>query len=83
MKVKLNHWLLKFFPKRFVAVTIGQTIYVRKPIISTRLLKHEMAHVRQWEQYGIWFLVLYLWESIKHGYTNNRFEIEAREAERK
>lgn len=51
--------------------------------MSTRWRKHEDAHKAQYEKYGqIKFLILYLWESCKHGYTNNKFEIEAREAER-
>jgi hypothetical protein len=38
--------------------------------------------VRQFQRYGfLWFTVLYLWESARRGYYNNRFEVEARVAE--
>ncbi|MBL7711075.1 MAG: DUF4157 domain-containing protein [Chitinophagaceae bacterium] len=45
-------------------------------------LRHELEHVRQFRQYGlVRFLYLYLLESLRKGYHNNRFEIEARAAE--
>jgi hypothetical protein len=41
-----------------------------------------LKHIEQYRRYGIArFIVLYLVESIKKGYYNNRFEIEARKAE--
>jgi hypothetical protein len=51
---------------------------MRRPII-----KHEHAHVRQWRNYGWRFPFAYVWAWIAAGfsYRNNRFEIEAREAE--
>jgi hypothetical protein len=53
-------------------------------IENERWWKHELHHVRQFRQYGFWrFLFLYLIESFRHGYKNNRFEVEAREAEKK
>ena len=41
-----------------------------------------MCHIKQFQKEGtIIFITKYLWESIKNGYTNNRFEKEARAAE--
>ena len=46
------------------------------------LRRHEEVHWQQYQRHGrIWFPVLYLVESIRHGYRNNKFEIEARKAE--
>ncbi|HOM89425.1 MAG TPA: hypothetical protein PKW65_01780 [Bacteroidia bacterium] len=45
-------------------------------------MKHELKHIEQFKRYGfIRFIFFYLSESIRHGYINNRFEIECREAE--
>lgn len=49
---------------------------------NDRWVRHELAHIEQFRRYGlIRFIFLYLWESVRHGYYNNRFEKEAREAE--
>ena len=43
---------------------------------------HEVEHVRQYKRHGFMpFVIMYLWESAKHGYHNNRFEKEARVVE--
>jgi len=64
------------------AVTLGRTIVVHPGVrLSRRLLVHELTHVRQWEA-DPWFPVRYTLETLKHGYRENRYEIEAREAER-
>lgn len=45
-------------------------------------LKHELCHVEQFKKYGfIGFIMRYLWESLKKGYYNNKYEVEARDAE--
>ncbi len=43
------------------------------------LLLHEHAHVEQWRTVP-WFAVRYVWESLRRGYFNNRFEVAARQA---
>ena len=71
-----------------VAVVINKTIYlsgVQKSKFQedAKWLKHELCHINQYRQYGFFrFLFLYVVESFKHGYYNNRFEVEAREAEK-
>ncbi|RYD98880.1 MAG: DUF4157 domain-containing protein [Sphingobacteriales bacterium] len=71
----------------YVAMVLGHTIYLSGATSADLLnnkswLRHELKHVEQQLRYGcLWFLVLYVWESIRHGYYNNRFEQEARAAE--
>lgn len=50
-----------------------------KSLISHEWFNHEEIHKKQFERYG-WFrfIILYLLEIIRHGYKNNKFEIEAR-----
>lgn len=63
------------------AVTLGRTIVVRPGVrLSARLLVHELTHVRQWEEDRL-FPVRYTLETLRRGYRNNRYELEAREAE--
>lgn len=70
-----------------VAMVLGNTIHLHNIskadfFRNRRLLRHELCHVRQYRQHGfISFLVQYLWESICKGYHNNKFEVEARQAE--
>jgi len=70
-----------------VAAVLGNTIHLwnisredflkRKPWVV-----HEVEHVRQFRRYGfVRFSILYLWESARKGYHNNRFEVEARVVE--
>ncbi len=64
------------------AVTLGRTIVVHPDVrLSRRLLVHELTHVRQWEEDPL-FPLRYALESLRRGYRNNRYELEAREAER-
>ena len=70
------------------AIVIGNTIHLynasRPEFLNNRAwLCHELKHILQFRQYGfIPFVFMYLWESILHGYANNKFEIEARAAEK-
>src|SRR4051794_12887263 len=72
---------------RQVAIVIGESIHLhntsRQEFLSNRnWVQHEMVHLDQFRRYGkISFLILYLVESIRKGYYNNRYEIEARKAE--
>jgi len=70
-----------------VALTLGDTIHLHNAaaevlVCDRRWLIHELKHVEQFRRYGFFrFTILYLWESLLNGYWDNRFEIEAREAE--
>ena len=44
--------------------------------------RHEVAHVYQYKKYGFTrFILLYLLETARSGYHNNKFEAEARSKE--
>lgn len=76
----------KLGSKRIAAV-LGNTIHLwnisRNDFMQdTAWVVHEVEHVRQFHRYGfVRFSLLYLWESARRGYHNNRFEVEARVAE--
>lgn len=64
------------------AVTLGRTILVHPEVAPTaRLVRHELAHVRQWERYPVTFPIRYIRAHIRHGYTDNPYERDARTAE--
>ena len=70
-----------------VALVLGRTIHVYgvNPVSLLRdreWLAHELVHVKQYEKHGvIRFLCMYIWEWMKHGYWDNRYEREARQVE--
>jgi hypothetical protein len=90
-QIKENSWLAKIAAKKLgtanVAMVIGNTIHLYNCskadfLNNERWLKHEMCHLRQYKQYGtLGFLIRYVWESLRHGYYQNKFEVEARKAE--
>ena len=64
------------------AVTIGDTIVVHPSVsISPRLLRHELAHVRQWQSNRWTFALRYTLNHFRYGYHDNPYEVEARAAE--
>jgi hypothetical protein len=73
---------------RQAAIVFGKTIHLcrtsKKEFLNDKQwLRHELKHIEQFQRYGfIRFIFLYLWEWIKNGYTNNRFEVEARASEK-
>lgn len=70
-----------------VALVLGSTIHLHNVskvdfLKNERWVRHEMCHVRQFQRFGYFnFLIRYLWESIRHGYRNNKYEVEARGCE--
>jgi hypothetical protein len=64
------------------AVTLGRVIVVHPATrLTPRLLRHELAHVRQWRHRPASFPVSYVWHHFRHGYRDNPYEVEARAAE--
>jgi hypothetical protein len=62
------------------AVTLRRTIVVSPDVpLTSSLLAHELAHVRQWKQ-DPFFPVRYTVATLRHGYRNNPYEVEARVA---
>ncbi len=70
-----------------VAMVLGKTIHLYGTtktnfLNDTRWLKHELCHIKQFKENGFGiFIAKYLWESMRKGYYNNKYEIEARAAE--
>jgi hypothetical protein len=91
IKIKENSGLAKIAAQKLktsnAAMVIGNTIYLYgvskvEFLRSEGWLNHELKHVEQYLRYGtLYFLFLYLIESFRKGYYNNRFEVEARMAE--
>ncbi len=89
--IKENSWIAKLAAKKLhsdkVAIVLGKTIHLyntskKQFLINDKWLRHELCHVKQFQKNGyLFFIVKYLWETIKHGYHNNRYEVEARDAE--
>ena len=89
--IKENYWLAKIAAKKLkanaVAMVLGKTIHLHNTtkanfLTDERWLKHELCHIKQFAAHGYFlFVVKYLWESLRKGYYNNRFEVEARKAE--
>ena len=58
-------------------ITLGRVIWLAPGVrLAPELLLHELAHTRQFAR-GRAFPLAYAWESIRRGYSRNRFETEA------
>ena len=89
--IKENSWLAKIAARKLgtpsVAIVMGSTIHLFNTskaafLHNEKWVKHELCHIRQYRQHGtVLFIVKYLWESLRKGYYNNRYEVEARRAE--
>ena len=64
--------------KTVAAITLWRTIWLgtRTRLDDVELLLHELRHVEQFAQVRT-FPLQYLWESVRRGYHQNRFEIDA------
>ena len=89
--IKENSWLARIaaikLGTKAVAMVLGKTIHLHNTtkanfLRDERWVKHELCHIKQFKEHGYFLFVLkYLWESLRKGYYNNRFEVEARKAE--
>jgi len=89
--IRENSWIAKLAAKKLqsknVAIVIGSTIHLHNMtkqqfLQNEKWVKHEVCHLQQFKKHGRFIFILkYLWESIKHGYYNNKYETEARKAE--
>jgi hypothetical protein len=75
----------RFILPNWLAITIGPLIISWRPLDPVELA-HELAHVRQWQRHGIFFIWLYMRASSRaeaaglDRYHDNVFEVEARAA---
>ena len=59
-------------------ITLWRTVFLAPRVpLHPELLLHELRHVHQFQANPA-FPLLYLWESLVHGYKRNRFEADAR-----
>ena len=89
--IRENSWIAQLAARKLksenVAIVIGKTIHLHKVnkqqfLADEKWVKHEVCHLQQFKKYGtFFFIVKYLWESVRHGYYNNKYEVEARRAE--
>lgn len=89
--IKENSWLARLAAIKLgtnaVAMVLGKTIHLHNTtktgfLQHEKWVKHELCHIKQFKEHGyVGFIIKYIWESIRKGYYNNRFEAEAREAE--
>lgn len=92
VRIKENSWIARIAARKLkcsrVALTLGQTIHLHNTPRSEFLkdqdwVCHELKHVEQFRRYGlITFTFRYVVESVRRGYYNNRWEVEARQAEK-
>jgi hypothetical protein len=59
------------------AITLWRTVYLAPGVAPhPELLLHELGHVRQFGA-SLWFPLRYLWESVRRGYSGNKYEHDA------
>ena len=91
ISIKGNSWIAKLAAKRLkvsrIAIVLGKTIHLHNTtqqqfLNDERWVKHELCHVQQFKRNGYFcFIIKYFLESMSKGYYNNKYEVEAREAE--
>jgi hypothetical protein len=60
------------------AVTLWRTVWLAPEArLDPGLLLHELRHVHQFQTSRA-FPILYLWETVRRGYYQNRYEVDAR-----
>lgn len=89
--LKENSWVARLAAFKLgikrVAIVIGSTIHLHNTskqefLNDDKWVKHELCHIRQFKEHGYFtFIAKYIWESLKNGYYNNKYEVEARRAE--
>ncbi len=73
--------------RRFEAVTLGHVVLADSRVALDRQRRHERAHVRQFERWGVLLVPMYVAAGIaeafrgRHPYRDNLFERQARAAE--
>jgi hypothetical protein len=76
LPVRVGGWCLG--QRSVSAITLWNTIWLAPGVPPVpELLLHELRHVDQFESTAA-FPLLYVWESLRRGYTMNRFEVDAR-----
>jgi hypothetical protein len=69
-------WWAFGYLKGLRAASYGHVILLG-PATKSGDYEHELAHVRQYEKHPLIQPALYSVELVKHGYKNNKYEVEA------
>ena len=76
LPLRVGGWLLG--RSTVSGVTLWNTIWLAPDApLNAELLLHELRHVHQFEADRA-FPLRYLWRSLRHGYTENPYEADAR-----
>ena len=76
LPVRIGGWALG--QRSADAITLWHTVFLAPGThVTAELLLHELQHVYQFQAIRA-FPILYLWESLRRGYSHNRFEVDAR-----
>ncbi len=73
--LRVGGWLLG--RSTVSGITLWRTIWLADDVMHAELLLHELRHVHQFQADAL-FPLRYLWCSLRHGYTNNPYEADAR-----
>lgn len=75
LPLRIGGWCLG---QRTVAgITLGRVVFLADAdALAPALLLHELCHVRQFASHR-GFPLRYVWESLRRGYSRNRYEVEA------
>ena len=73
--LRVGGWLLG--RSTVSGITLGRTVWLLTDAAPAELLLHELRHVHQFQEDAL-FPLRYAWRSLKHGYTNNPYEADAR-----
>jgi hypothetical protein len=74
--VRVASWALG--TRGAAAITLGRTVFLAPGTrLSAELLLHELRHVHQFSERKT-FPLRYLWQSLRHGYSGNAYEVDAR-----
>lgn len=70
-------WINDIFLRRRVrGFTLGNTVLL-SDAFDNKTYNHEIVHVKQFIKMPLIFPLFYLAESIKNGYQDNKYEVEA------
>lgn len=74
-------WVPFLIPNWAAGQTWGRFILLNrkyKEVIDAKLVAHELVHVVQWKQHGVFgFGLKYLWQLFRYGYDKHPLEEEA------
>lgn len=74
---RIAGWLLG--QRSVAAITLWRTIFLGEDTTpDADLLLHELRHVEQFGRRKA-FPLHYIWQSLRHGYHHNRYEVDARD----